>query len=110
MKKSLLLLLFIAFHFLSFSQSVGIGTVQFIPKNTLDVDGNMAIGTYAGTASAPAGTSLIISGNVGIGTPGPSAQLHTTGTVRFANYANGMLSVDASGYLVVGSPLYGWMT
>lgn len=39
------------------------------------------------------------SGNVGIGTTGPSAQLHTTGTVRFANYTNGLLGVDASGNL-----------
>lgn len=28
-------------------------------------------------------------GNVGIGTTSPAAQLHTTGTVRFANYASG---------------------
>ena len=28
-------------------------------------------------------------GNIGIGTTGPAAQLHTTGTVRFANYPSG---------------------
>jgi hypothetical protein len=39
-------------------------------------------------------------GNVGIGTSGPTAQLHTTGTVRFANYPNGLLSADANGNLL----------
>jgi len=37
--------------------------------------------------------------NVGIGTSGPTAQLHTTGTVRLQNYANGFLQVDGSGNL-----------
>ncbi len=37
--------------------------------------------------------------NVGIGTTTPTAQLHTTGTVRFANYPNGIISTDASGNL-----------
>jgi len=94
----------------AYAQSVGIGSTQFVPKNTLDVNGSMAIGTYAGIFSAPAGTSLIISNNVGIGTDAPVAQLHTTGTVRFANYTNGLLSVDGSGNLVVGSTIYGWLT
>ena len=38
-------------------------------------------------------------GNVGIGVSAPTAQLHTTGTVRFANYPNGILITDASGNL-----------
>jgi len=37
--------------------------------------------------------------SVGIGTTGPTAQLHTTGTVRFANYPNGILGTDGSGNL-----------
>jgi hypothetical protein len=36
-------------------------------------------------------------GNVGIGTTGPGAQLHTTGTVRFANFGAGTATFDASG-------------
>ena len=39
------------------------------------------------------------SGNLGIGTTTPTTQLHTTGTVRFANYTNGFLVGDATGTL-----------
>jgi len=44
-----------------------------------------------------------ISGNTGIGVSSPTAQLHTTGTVRFANYTNGFLRVDANGNLGVSA-------
>lgn len=46
--------------------------------------------------------------NVGIGTPTPSDQLHTTGTVRFENYKGAntrMVQMDASGRLVVAGPV-----
>lgn len=43
------------------------------------------------------------SGNFGIGTTAPSAQLHTTGTVRFANFGAGTLQTDANGNLSVSS-------
>jgi len=35
--------------------------------------------------------------NVGIGTTSPTAQLHTTSTVRFANFGAGTATFDASG-------------
>lgn len=38
-------------------------------------------------------------GNVGIGTTTPTAQLHTTGTVRFSNFGAGTLQTDADGNL-----------
>ncbi|MGJ0511181.1 beta strand repeat-containing protein [Methylocystis sp.] len=43
------------------------------------------------------------SGNVGIGTTTPTAQLSTTGTVRFSNFGAGTLTTDASGNLSVSS-------
>ena len=49
------------------------------------------------------GIFILNSGNVGIGTTSPTAQLHTTGTVRLQNYTSGTLQVDANGYLSVGS-------
>ena len=50
-----------------------------------------------------AGTDRI---GIGIGTP--TAQLHTTGTLRFANYTNGFLQVDGSGNVstATGSSLF----
>ncbi len=42
-------------------------------------------------------------GNVGIGTSTPTAQLHTTGTVRFQNFGAGTLTTDASGNVTVSS-------
>ncbi len=42
-------------------------------------------------------------GNVGIGTTSPAAQLHTTGSMRFANFADGFLQVDGSGNVSIGS-------
>jgi hypothetical protein len=47
--------------------------------------------------------SMTGSGNIGIGTTAPSAQLHTTGTVRFQNFGAGTLQTDASGNLSVSS-------
>lgn len=45
---------------------------------------------------------------IGIGVASPSAQLHTSGTLRFANYANGFLQVDGTGNVSVatGSSLF----
>lgn len=42
-------------------------------------------------------------GRIGIGTTSPTAQLHTTGTVRFENFGAGTLQTDASGNLSVSS-------
>lgn len=47
--------------------------------------------------------SITSSGNVGIGTTTPTAQLSTTGTVRFSNFGAGTLQTDASGNLSVSS-------
>lgn len=45
---------------------------------------------------------------VGLGTATPAAQLHTTGTLRFANYTNGFLQVNGTGDVSVatGSSLF----
>lgn len=52
---------------------------------------------YMGKASSIFFTLDGPASSVGIGTTGPSAQLHTTGTVRFANFGAGTATFDASG-------------
>ena len=48
----------------------GVGTTT--PQSSMDVNGNMSLGTYAGVTAAPA-NGMIISGRVGIGNNAPSA-------------------------------------
>ena len=75
------------------SALVGINTLT--PKNQLDVNGNMAIGSYAGVSNAPI-NGAIISGNVGIGTSSIIAgnivavyggNLFVAGNIRLGNTA-----------------------
>lgn len=47
--------------------------------------------------------TVINGGNVGIGTQNPSTQLHTTGTVRLANYPGQILATDASGNITTAT-------
>ena len=42
-------------------------------------------------------------GNLGLGVTAPTAQFHTTGTVRFANFGAGTLQTDANGNISVSS-------
>ena len=81
-------------------------TINGLASNTLDissVDKNIynSDGTLTGARTVTmAGNALnFTGGNVGIGIAGPTAQLHTTGTVTFANYPSGLLSTNASGNL-----------
>ena len=62
---------------------------------------DMGIGTTSKFSVTPSGTttteSLLVTGNVGIGTTTPAAQLHTTGTLRHANFGAGAATFDANG-------------
>ena len=57
--------------------NVGVGVS--LPANKLDVNGSLAVGTYAGTTSGSS-NSLIVSGNIGVGTTSPVAQMHLEGS------------------------------
>jgi len=61
---------------LSSNGNIGIGTTT--PKNLLDVNGALAVGTYAGTNTLTSGY-LAVSGRVGIGTATPGQLLDITG-------------------------------
>ena len=66
----------------------GTGYIAFRTKGTANID------------DIPANVErmrITSSGNVVIGTTAASAQLHTTGTVRFANFGAGTATFDASG-------------
>ena len=79
-----------------------------LPANALDVNGSLAVGTYAGTATG-ASNELIVSGNVGIGSTSPVASLDLSqktdavalpaGTIiqRPGSPVNGMIRYDSSG-------------
>jgi hypothetical protein len=54
-----------------------LGSASSTPLNTLDIANNAAIGTYAATETAP-NNSLIVSGNIGIGTTYPRQALEVT--------------------------------
>lgn len=65
---------------LSFPNS-NLGIKTNSPQSALDVNGGVAVGSYAGSTGAPS-NSLIVSGSVGVGTPSPAAALDVTGTIR----------------------------
>lgn len=77
-----------------FGQSVGIGSVQFVPVNTLDVKGAVAIGTYAGVNTAPA-NGFIVPGNIG---SGPLTTLAHSLTISIASGSGNFMGIyDGSG-------------
>jgi len=55
------------------------------------------IGNYTTGGANIDAMAIDAAGNIGIGTSSPSAKLHTTGTVRFANFGAGTATFDASG-------------
>ncbi|MGM0626481.1 MAG: hypothetical protein ACQES0_11410, partial [Bacteroidota bacterium] len=85
--------------------SGGVASIQAGPSNEyLMLEGQGTTGKVGINFYSSGNVSLANGGgDVGIGTNNPSAQLHTTGTVRFANYTNGFLRVDGVGNLSVGS-------
>jgi hypothetical protein len=74
---------------ISFASTTANGQLNI--QNIIFGTGNLAVGAVVST------------GNIGIGTATPSAQLTTTGSVRFANFGAGTLTTDANGNLSVSS-------
>ncbi len=85
--------------------SGGVASIQAGPSNEyLMLEGQGTTGRVGVNFYSSGHVSIVNGGgNLGVGTNSPSAQLHTTGTVRFANYASGangaIIRTDASGNL-----------
>jgi hypothetical protein len=72
------------------NQKVGINNLT-VPLNSLDVSGNMAVGSFAGLYTAPL-NSLIVAGKIGIANPSPNYTLDVSGNINFTGtmYLNGV--------------------
>ena len=106
MKQQFLFLFLVSSLLQGFTQNVGIGTN--VPLSKLGVSGNFALGGAFSLQPAPT-NGAIIEGDVGIGTAAPTAQLHTTSSVRFEgllqnNTYSRMVFTDNNGNLAWCSP------
>ncbi|MBS0626539.1 MAG: hypothetical protein JSS32_10865 [Verrucomicrobia bacterium] len=81
-----------------FDSGIGVGTAT--PRNALDINGSLAIGTYAGATAAPA-SSLIASGSLAVGTSTPVNKLDVKGGAAFGTYAGSSTAPD-NGLIVSG--------
>jgi hypothetical protein len=77
---------------------VGIATAT--PLSSLDINGSVATGAYAGTTAAPA-NGMIVSGSVGIGTSSPQARLDVSGPVMVSGSGSAVL-INPQGDLSMG--------
>jgi hypothetical protein len=77
---------------------VGIATPT--PLSTLDINGSIATGTYAGTTAAPV-NGMIVSGSVGIATSSPQATLDVGGPVMVSGSGSAVL-INPQGDLSMG--------
>ncbi len=89
-------------NLLTFKQggNVGIGTTT--PANKLDVNGSVAIGTYAGVNAAPT-NGITMSGNLGVGTTNPNSNGGASTGIIHLNSAATQWSVFHSTNVDTGS-------
>jgi|GEM_PF-3420564 len=95
---------FVSDEFALKSENTGFGTSS--PYAKLSVVNESAGPSFIVEDSAGGDSTPFIidtDGKVGIGTSTPTAQLHTTGSVRFENFGAGALQTDAEGNLTVSS-------
>ncbi len=84
---------------------IGRFNTAYTPENTEEwnpADRLFVIGTGEDSENRHNALTILKNGHIGVGTDSPEAQLHTDGTVRLANYANGYLRVDEEGNLGTG--------
>jgi hypothetical protein len=87
----------------------GNGEINVTNIGSLDFGGGLLFRNLAGSAEymtivgAGLAMSGLTEGDIGIGTTTPTAQLHTTGSVRFETFGSGSLQTDANGNVSVSS-------
>jgi hypothetical protein len=74
-----------------------VGINESMSGSTVGVMG--LVNSFDGYSGYFAGGRFFMGSIFGLGVINPTAQLHTSGTVRFANYSNGFLKVDNNGNL-----------
>jgi hypothetical protein len=79
---------------------VGLNTPS--PASTLDVSGNVAVGSYAGVTVAPI-NGMIVSGNTGIGTSSPQTKFDVEGTAQFGTTGKSTFTTEGFLYIPDGS-------
>lgn len=90
------------------ASQTNITAFAFQPKFSIVNNGGVAIGTSFAMANNAGQGILTVENNIGLGTQNPTAQLHTTGTVRFEGLPQGVgnaLVVDANGNLMVAQSI-----
>jgi hypothetical protein len=89
-----------------FAGKTGIGSTTpsaSLAVGTASTTDAFVVGVAGSTTPSFIVKSANTNGYVGIGVAAPTAQLHTSGTVRFAGFGAGTLQTDASGNLTVSS-------
>ncbi len=86
---------------ITYSKIIGVRNGTFASSTV--PSGGIAFSTTNGSTSFAEVMRIGYSGNVGIGTTTPGAQLTTTGSVQFANFGAGTLQTDANGNVSVSS-------
>jgi hypothetical protein len=84
----------------------GIGTAT--PLSAVDINGNLALGSYAGTVAAPA-NGEIISGKVGIGNSAPNASAILDLTNTVTNLGFELPNMTTAQRNAIGGPVKGLM-
>ena len=87
----------------SFANQTGSAGWTLLKLNALDGAGTGAKYLFDAQLGGVSMFNVTGSGNIGIGVASPSAQLHTTGTVRFANFGAGTLQTDSAGNVTAGA-------
>jgi hypothetical protein len=84
------------------AQSGNVGINQNSPASSLDVNGNLSIGsTYSGDSAAPT-NGAIIEGKVGIGTTTPQNKLDVKGGIAIGSTYAGVIVAPTNGAVIQG--------